>query len=144
MAKKIVWTSGAQRDFEKTFDEDGQDVFRSALDDIAEGHELDPESGVRDDRHGQPLPRKVRKLKWSDDSNRTWRVVYIREYEEAIYVVNAYQKQSHRGSEEPKENVETTNSRLKLVEAMHAAHLKKKAEEEKAKKGQAPKKGGKR
>lgn len=144
MAKPIEWNPGAKRDFEKTFDGDGQDVFRSALDDIAEGYELEPEAGVRDDRHGKPMPGQVRKLKWDDERNRTWRVVYIREYEEAIYVVNAYQKQSHRGSEEPKENVDATKIRLKWSEAKHEAYLKKKADEEKAKKGQAAKKGGKR
>ncbi len=135
MAKKLEWNNGALRDFRKTFDEDGQDVFIDALADIAEGRELLPESGVEDDRHGQPFSGQVRKLKWSDDNGSTWRVVYIREYEEAIYVVNAYQKKSKRGSQEPQENVNTTKIRLKWAEGEHAAYLKARAEEEKMKKG---------
>ena len=145
MPKRIDWNPGAERYFKKSFDEDAQDVLRSALDDIAEGQTIDPESGVRDDRHGKPMPGQVRKLKWDDENNRTWRVVYIREYEEAIYVVNAYQKQSKRGSQEPKENLEASAVRLKWAEAKHAAYLKQKAEEEKAKQlGGKAKKGGKR
>lgn len=144
MAKPIEWNPGAKRDFEKTFDEDGQDVFRSVLDDVAEGHSIEPDSGVKDDRHGHPMPGHVRKLKWDDDNNSTWRVVYVQEYDEAIYVINAYQKKSKRGSQEPKENLQATETRLKWAEARHAAYLKKKAEEEKSKKGQGPKKGGKR
>ena len=88
MAKSIHWNNGAKRGFEKQFDEDAQDVFTLALDDIAKG--LEP--AIDDARHGAPLPSKVRKLKWNDDNNSTWRVVYLREYEEAIYVINAYQK----------------------------------------------------
>ncbi|MNS17491.1 hypothetical protein D3C72_491670 [compost metagenome] len=140
MAKRIEWNNGAERDFEKTFDEDAQDVFITALGDIAEGHTLMPESGVHDDRHGHPLGNHVRKLKWSDDNGSTWRVVYIREYEEAIYVINAYQKKSKRGSQEPQENLNTTKIRLKWAEAEHDAHMKA----ERARKGQPSdrKKGG--
>lgn len=91
-----------------------------------------------DDRHGHPLGNHVRKLKWSHDNGSTWRVVYVREYEEAIYVVNAYQKKSKRGSQEPRENLEATKVRLKWAEAEHALHLRNQAE---AKKGRAIRKG---
>lgn len=136
MAKRIEWNNGAKRDFEKTLDEDAQDVFIDALGDIAEGYTLLPESGVDDDRHGHPLGSHVRKLKWSDDNGSTWRVVYIREYEEAIYVINAYQKKSKRGSQEPQENLNTTKIRLKWAEAAHADYIRTKLEAEGLKKGQ--------
>lgn len=147
MTKPIIWNNGADRNFKKKFDEDGQDVFNFALSEIAEGKELLPESGIDDDRHGHPFGNHVRKLKWDDDNNSTWRVVYVREYEEAIYVVNAYQKKSKKGSAEPKENVEATKTRLTWAEGEHEKHLKKKAAEEKANPGQKAKttkrKGGK-
>lgn len=115
MTKQIVWNRGAERDFRKTFD---------------------------DDRHGHPLGSHVRKLRWWDDNGSTWRVVYVREYEEAICFVNAYQKKSKRGSRESMENLEATKIRLKWVEAEHAAYVHKKAEG--AKKGHTAdrKKGG--
>ena len=40
MPKDFHWNKGAKRDFEKTFDEDGQDVFTFALDQLAGGHAL--------------------------------------------------------------------------------------------------------
>ena len=142
MAKKTIdWNPGAKRDFVKTLDEDGQDVFNDALYDIADGVTLVPEAGVDDDRHGHPFGNQVRKLKWSDDNGSTWRVVYIREYEEAVYVINAYQKKSKQGAKEPRENILTTQARLKWAEAKHEAYLKRLAEEAKTK-GRSPRKKG--
>lgn len=101
------------------------------------------EGGVDEAPHGHPFGGRVRKLKWSDDNGSTWRFVYVREYEEALYVINAYQKKSKSGSKEPQENLNTTKVRLRWAEDQHAARLAKEAAEEKAKQGgQGPKRRG--
>jgi len=77
--------------------------------------------------HGHPFDGDVWKLKIKDRAG-TYRVVYFRAYREAIYVVNAYQKRSHKGSEEPQEKIVSTRVRLKWADAEHDEYIKAEAE----------------
>ena len=129
--RKVRWNDGAEREYEKGFSETLRDKIDLALLEIAAGDDPD-EPKITLSPHGQPFDNDVWKLKIKDRAG-TYRVVYFRAYREAIYVVNAYQKKSHKGSEEPQEKIKSTRSRLKWAEAEHEAYLEEQAE--KAKKG---------
>lgn len=125
--REVVWNKGAERDFEKAFSLNLQGEVELALAEIAAGEGLD-NPYLELSPHGHPFGNDVWKLKLKSRAG-TFRVVYVRDCPEALYVVNAYQKKSKRGSEEPQEHVATTRIRLKWTEAKHQAYLKAKAEQ---------------
>lgn len=138
MAKDIIWNIGAEREFKGSFPDDLQDAFLLALKEVASKRT----PAIRDTPHGEPFGNEVWKLKAKDSAGQ-WRVVYVRPYEEAIYVINAYQKKSPSGgSEEAPEDIRTTRKRLMWAEAEHEIYLAEKAAQDKAK-GAKTNQGGK-
>lgn len=53
-----------------------------------------------------------------NDSNGTYRAVYTVKFEEAVFVLHAFQKKSKRGAETPKEDMEIIRSRMKTAATM--------------------------
>jgi phage-related protein len=49
----------------------------------------------------------------------TWRAVYAVRYEEAVYVLHAFQKKSRRGIETPKEHIAMIRQRLAEAVRLH-------------------------
>lgn len=124
--REVRWNKGAERDYGKEFSSTLQDKVDVALLEIAAGDApSDPKIDISP--HGHPFGNDVWKLKIKDRAG-TYRVVYFKKYDEAIYVVNAYQKKSHKASEEPQEKVSATEERLKWAEREHAAWVKEQAE----------------
>ena len=145
MTRDIIWHSTAERAFKEEFSDDLQDVFYLALKEVA----AKKPPAIADTPHGEPFGPGVWKLKAKDRAGQ-WRVIYVRGYEEAIYVVNAYHKKSPSGgSEESPKDIKNTRERLYWAEFEHKVYLAEKAERETADKAKAKqegkgKKGGKR
>jgi phage-related protein len=49
----------------------------------------------------------------------TWRAVYTVRFDDAVYVLHAFQKKSKRGRATPKQEMELVRQRLKEAERMH-------------------------
>lgn len=53
------------------------------------------------------------------DESGAWRAVYTVRYEEAIYVLHAFQKKSKHGIATPKQDIELIKSRLAEADRLH-------------------------
>lgn len=63
-----------------------------------------------------------------DDDGDTYRVVYVAKFEEAVYVLDAFQKKSPRGKKLPKNIRERIKSRYKMMEARRAELIAERGE----------------
>jgi phage-related protein len=55
----------------------------------------------------------------ADDADGTYRAVYTVKFEEAVYVLHAFQKKSTKGIATSKADIELIKKRLKLAEEQH-------------------------
>jgi phage-related protein len=55
----------------------------------------------------------------ADDTGGTYRAVYTVKFEEAVYVLHAFQKKSTKGIATSKADIEMIKKRLKLAEEQH-------------------------
>jgi phage-related protein len=55
----------------------------------------------------------------------TYRAVYAVRYEEAIYVLHAFQKKSRRGIATPRHEIDVVRERLRLAESLHRRRVVK-------------------
>jgi phage-related protein len=53
------------------------------------------------------------------DKSGTYRAVYTVKFEDAVYMLHAFQKKSKKGIESPKEDIEVVRRRLTEVERVH-------------------------
>lgn len=53
----------------------------------------------------------------------TYRAVYTVRYEEAVYVLHAFQKKSTQGIKTPQRELDTIQERLKRAEELHKKHV---------------------
>ena len=53
-----------------------------------------------------------------DDSGGTYRAVYTVRFAEAVFVLHCFQKESKRGIETPKEDMNIIRARLRLAETL--------------------------
>lgn len=119
MGRLVAWHATAETDFKHQFPAALQDAFVLALEKLAAYQE--PELVVT--RHGHPFDNAVWKIKAKDKAGQ-WRVIYVKGHEEALYVVNAYQKKSPSGgSEEAPNDIKNTRERLFWAEGRHKVHL---------------------
>jgi phage-related protein len=140
MTRGVVWHRTAEAVFKDEFPADLQDQFALALRELAGMKK----PGLTDTPHGQPFGQEVWKLKARDAAGQ-WRVVYVRGYQEALYVVNAYHKKSSSGgAEESRVDLKNTRERLYWAESEHEIYLAEQAEEAKSKQAGPKKRGGKR
>lgn len=54
-----------------------------------------------------------------DHQGETYRAVYTVKFDEAIYVLHAFQKKSKRGTKTPQEDIDLVRRRLKVAEHEH-------------------------
>jgi phage-related protein len=64
----------------------------------------------------------------ADDAGGTYRAVYTVKFEEAVYVLHAFQKKSAKGVATAMADIEMITKRLKIAEAQHRAATKPKDE----------------
>jgi phage-related protein len=104
--RAIRWVASSKKDFSK-FPEGAQREAIFALKDAAHGF-----------KHASAKPLKgfggasVMEIVCDDDGD-AYRVMYVTRYEDAIYVLHAFQKKSTRGKKTPDRHMELVRARLK-------------------------------
>lgn len=110
--KPVHWVPGSKGDY-VAFPADVQDDMGYILYDLQVGDA--PDSAPPLKGYGSS---NVREIKASSDGN-TYRTVVSVEFENAIYVLHAFQKKSKHGIELPKEDRELIKSRLQRARKHH-------------------------
>ena len=59
-----------------------------------------------------------------DDRNGTYRTMYTVEFEEVVYVLDAFQKKSKEGIKTPKSDIDRVKDRLQAAQLKHQDRLK--------------------
>jgi phage-related protein len=110
--KPVAWVGSSKKDF-RAFPDDVQDVMGFALYQAQVGNwhgSMKPLNGFG----GSGVVELVEHHKGD-----TYRAAYTVRFEEAVYVLHAFQKKSKSGIKTPKQDMELIKSRLKLAEAHH-------------------------
>ncbi len=110
--KPLVWL-GTTRDAVREFSPEVRRDVGYALDAAQRGG-IDPSAKPLKGFGGRTVLEIV-----ADDSGGTYRAVYTVRFEEAVYVLHAFQKKSVKGIATSKADIETIKRRLKLAEAQH-------------------------
>lgn len=116
--KPLLWISSAKKDL-ISFPEDVQDTFGFALRDAQFGGkhaDAKPLSGFG----GAGVLEVV-----EDYQTDTYRCVYTVKFDDAVYVLHAFQKKSKSGKATPKQDIDLVKSRLKLAQEDYEARNKK-------------------
>lgn len=108
----LIWL-GASRDVVRGFSAEVRRDIGYALDAAQRGG-IDPSAKPLKGFGGRTVVEIV-----ADDPGGTYRAVYTVKFEEAVYVLHAFQKKSTKGIATAKADIETIKRRLKLAEAQH-------------------------
>ena len=113
--KPVAWIGSSYKDF-RLFPDPVQDVMGYALF-LAQTGKM----------HGDAKPLKgfggAGVLEVVDDhQGDTYRAVYTVKFEEAVYVLHAFQKKSKQGRKTPPQDMEMVRRRLKAAEEHHRQH----------------------
>ena len=113
--KPVAWIGSSHKDF-RLFPDPVQDVMGYALF-LAQTGKM----------HGDAKPLKgfggAGVLEVVDDhQGDTHRAVYTVKFEEAVYVLHAFQKESKQGRKTPPQDMEMIRRRLKAAEEHHRQH----------------------
>ena len=113
--KPVAWIGPSYKDF-RSFPDPVQDVMGYALF-LAQTGKM----------HGEAKPLKgfggAGVLEVVDDhQGDTYRAVYTVRFEEAVYVLHAFQKKSKQGRKTPPQDMEMIRRRLKAAEEHHRQH----------------------
>ena len=115
--RPVEWVGSSYRDF-TAFPDPVQDEMGFALYQAQTG---------RMDRSAKPLRgfggAGVVELVENHDGD-TYRAVYTVKFEEAVYVLHAFQKKSKKGAATPEMDIDLVVKRLKIVEADHRKRRK--------------------
>jgi phage-related protein len=114
-AKPVAWVGSSKKDF-RAFPDDVQDAMGFALYQAQVGNwhdNMKPLKGFV----GSGLVELI-----EDHKGDTYRAAYTVRFEEAVYVLHAFQKKSKSGIATPRQDIELIKSRLKLAEAHHRQH----------------------
>ncbi len=113
--KPVAWVGSSKKDF-RAFPDDVQDALGFALyqAQIREWHaSMKPLKGFA----GAGVVELV-----ESHQGDTYRAVYTVRFEEAVYVLHAFQKKSKSGIKTPPQDMTMIKSRLKLAEEHHQQH----------------------
>ena len=112
MRKQLIWIGSSQKDI-RGMPEDVKDVFGSALLDAQYG---DTPEGARP--FGEGLPNAVMKLVEDHDGD-TYRAAYTVAFEDAVYVLDVFQKKSKSGRSTPKHVKDRVRARFEAAAEDH-------------------------
>lgn len=111
-ARPVRWVGSARQDLKKFPEEVRRDMGQALY--AAQQGETDPAA--------KPLKGfgggRVMEIVDRHDTN-TYRAVYTAQFEEAVYVLHAFQKKSKRGAATPKPEIELIRRRLAEAERLH-------------------------
>ena len=118
--KPVAWIGSSYKDF-RSFPDLVQDSMGYALF-LAQTGKM----------HGDAKPLKgfggATILELIDDyQGDAYRAVYTVKFDEAVYVLHAFQKKSKKGSETPRRDIEVIKARLKVAEAHYREHYEEEA-----------------
>ncbi len=109
--KPVVWIGSSLRDL-RDFPADVQKGVGDTLQQIQRG--LRPKSIKTLSGFGSAGVLEIRE----DHNGDTYRAVYTVHFAERIYVLHAFQKKSHRGSETAKHDIELIRARIRAAEVV--------------------------
>lgn len=118
--KPLTWIASSQKDL-RSFPEDVREVMGFALYVAQAGGKHDAAKVLKG--YGSAGVLEV----VDDFDGDTFRAVYTVKFEEAVYVIHAFQKKSKKGAQTPRKDVELIKRRLKLAEQQHRAAKEGKA-----------------
>ncbi|MBS0970812.1 type II toxin-antitoxin system RelE/ParE family toxin [Nissabacter archeti] len=109
--KPLLWIGSSRKDLQ-TLPKEVQRFFGFALDFAQRGDKHDA-AKVLKGFGGAGVLEVV-----DDDIGGTYRAVYTVRFEEAVFVLHAFQKKSKHGIATPKEDIDIIKTRLKVAAAM--------------------------
>jgi phage-related protein len=110
--RPIVWVGSSRRDLRAFPREVRRDIGQSLY--AAQQGETDPSAKPLKGFTGGSVVEVV-----AQHRGDTWRAVYTVRFEEAVYVLHAFQKKSKRGIATPKNDIELIRQRLAAAERLH-------------------------
>lgn len=112
--KPITWIASSQKDL-RSFPEEVRETMGFALYVAQTGGKHDAAKVLKG--FGSAGVLEV----VDDFDGDTFRAVYTVKFNDAVYVLHAFQKKSRKGAETPQKDVELIKRRLKLAEQQHRA-----------------------
>jgi phage-related protein len=110
--RPVVWIGSSRRDIRAFPQAVRRDVGKALF--AAQAGETDPAAKpLRGFGGGSVLEVVAR------HDGGTWRAVYTVRFDDAVYVLHAFQKKSKRGRATPKQEMELVRQRLREAERMH-------------------------
>jgi phage-related protein len=110
--RPIVWVGSSRRDLRGFPREVRRDIGQSLY--AAQQGEMDPSAKPLKGFGGGTVIELV-----SEDRGGAWRAVYTVGFEEAIYVLHAFQKKSKKGIATPNKDIKLIHQRLADAERLH-------------------------
>lgn len=110
--RPIVWIGSSLRDLKRFPQAVRRDIGYALF--AAQQHELDPSAKPMKGFGGGSVIEIV-----SQQSGGTWRAVYTVRFQEAVYVLHAFQKKSKTGIATPKQEIDLIRRRLAEAERLH-------------------------
>ena len=113
--KPLEFVAAAVKRAFKEFPEEIQDDFGFALFQVQEG---------KRPSIAKSLASGLDELREDDDQNKTYRVVYIANFEECVYVLHVFVKKSSEGIKTSKHDLDLIADRLAEAKRRHVEYLK--------------------
>jgi phage-related protein len=111
--RPLVWVGSSRRDLRGFPQEIRRDIGQALY--AAQQGETDPAAKPLKGFGGRSVQEIV-----ADYGGDTWRAVYTVRFQEAIYVLHAFQKKSKKGIATPKREIDLIRHRLAEAERLHA------------------------
>lgn len=111
-ARPVVWVGSSRRDLREFPREVRRDIGRAIY--AAQEGETDPATKPMRGFAGGSVVEII-----ADHRGDTWRMVYTVRFEEAIYMLHAFQKKSKSGIATPKRDIELIRQRLAEADRLH-------------------------
>jgi phage-related protein len=110
--RPVVWVGSSRRDLREFPREVRRDIGRALY--AAQDGEIDPAAKPMRGFGGGSIVEII-----ANHRGDTWRTVYTVRFEDAIYVLHAFQKKSKRGIATTKRDIELIRQRLAEAERLH-------------------------
>ena len=111
-ARPVTWVGSSRQDLKRFPEEVRRDLGQALY--AAQQGETDPAAKPLKGFGGARVMEVVDR-----HGTNTYRAVYTAQFDEAIYVLHAFQKKSKRGAATPKPEIELSRRRLSEAERLH-------------------------
>jgi len=114
--RPLIWVGSSRRDLRGFPRQVRRDIGKALY--AAQQCETDPAAKPLKGFGGRSVLEII-----ADHSGNTWRAVYTVRFQEAIYVLHAFQKKSKKGIATPKKDIDLIHRRLAEAEQLHRERL---------------------